>query len=105
MLFVSILYFAIAAIFIVVGILIFRGNTDLIHDYHQKNVKDFDGYGKGMGKGIISIGVFFLIGAVITLAVRGESGTIAGIIVALSGFFLSFIYILKVQKKYNGGLF
>lgn len=103
--FVSILYFAIAAIFIVVGILIFRGNTDLIHDYHQKNVKDFDGYGKGMGKGIISIGVFFLIGAVITLAVRGESGTIAGIIVSLSGFVLSLIYILKVQKKYNGGLF
>lgn len=103
--FVSILYFAIAAIFIVVGILIFRGNTDLIHDYHQKNVKDFDGYGKGMGKGIISIGVFFLIGAVVTLAVKGESGTIAGIIVALSGFFLSFIYILKVQKKYNGGIF
>lgn len=103
--FVSILYFAIAAIFIVVGILIFRGNTDLIHDYHQKNVKDFDGYGKGMGKGIISIGVFFLIGAVVTLAVRGESGTIAGIIVSLSGFVLSLIYILKVQKKYNGGLF
>lgn len=105
MLFVSILYFAIAAIFIVVGILIFRGNTDLIHDYHQKNVKDFDGYGKGMGKGVITIGVFFLIGAVVTLAVKGESGTIAGIIVALSGFFLSFIYILKVQKKYNGGIF
>lgn len=103
--FVSILYFAIAAIFIVVGILIFRGNTDLIHDYHQKNVKDFDGYGKGMGKGIISIGVFFLIGAVITLVVRGESGTIAGIIVSLSGFVMSLIYILKVQKKYNGGLF
>ena len=100
--FVSILYFAIAAIFIVVGILIFRGNTDLIHDYHQKNVKDFDGYGKGMGKGIISIGVFFLTGAVITLAVKGESGTIAGIVVALSGFVLSLIYILKVQKKYNG---
>lgn len=103
--FVSILYFAIAAIFIVVGILIFRGNTDLIHDYHQKNVKDFDGYGKGMGKGIISIGVFFLIGAVVTLAVRCESGTIAGIIVSLSGFVMSLIYILKVQKKYNGGLF
>ena len=58
-----------------------------------------------MGKGIISIGVFFLIGAVIALAVSSESGTIAGIIVSLSGFVLSFIYILKVQKKYNGGLF
>lgn len=101
----SIIYFAISVIFIIVGILIFRGNTDLIHDYHQKNVKDFGGYGKGMGKGIISIGVFFLIGAVIALAVSSESGTIAGIIVSLSGFVLSIIYILKVQKKYNGGLF
>lgn len=103
--FETIFYLVIAAIFIIIGILIFRGNTDLIHDYHQKNVKDFDGYGKGMGKGIISIGVFFLIGAVVTLAVRGESGTIAGIVVALSGFVMSLIYILKVQKKYNGGLF
>ncbi len=101
----SIIYFAIAVIFIIVGILIFRGNTDLIHDYHRKNVKDFDGYGKGMGKGIISIGVFFLIGAVIALAVSGESGTIAGIVTALSGFVLSIIYIFKVQNKYNGGLF
>lgn len=35
----SIIYFAIAAIFIIIGILIFRGNTDLIHDYHQKTLR------------------------------------------------------------------
>lgn len=103
--FEAILYFAIAAIFVVVGILIFCGNTNLIHDYHQKNVKDFKGYGRGMGKGFIGIGIFFLIGALIILAVNNETGTVAGIIVALSGFVLSLIYIIKVQIKYNGGLF
>lgn len=101
----SIIYFAIAVIFIIVGILIFRGNTDLIHDYHRKNITDFEGYGKGMGKGIISIGIFFLIGAVIILSVDGKSCTIAGIVTAFSGFVLSIIYIFKVQNKYNGGLF
>lgn len=103
--FEAILYLVISAIFIIIGILIFRGNTDLIHDYHRKNVTDFEGYGKGMGKGIISIGIFFLIGAVIILSVDGKSGTIAGIVTAFSGFVLSIIYIFKVQNKYNGGLF
>ncbi len=103
--FEAILYLALAAIFIVVGILIFRGNTDLIHNYHQKNVKDFDRYGKAMGKGVIGIGVFFLIGGIVSLAFKCEGGTVAGIIIVLSGFVLSLIYILRVQKKYNGGLF
>ncbi len=103
--FEAILYLALAAIFIVVGILIFRGNTDLIHNYHQKNVKDFDRYGKAMGKGVIGMGVPFLLGAIVSLCLNSDKGTIVGIVIVLSGFALSFIYILKVQKKYNGGLF
>ena len=103
--FEAILYFAIAVLFIVVGILIFRGNTGLIHDYHRKSVKDFDGYGKSMGKGVIGMGVPFLLGAIVSLCLNSDKGTIVGIVIVLSGFALSFIYILKVQKKYNGGLF
>ena len=42
MLIFTIIMFAAAALFLALGIAIFNGKTSLIHDYHQKNVKESD---------------------------------------------------------------
>lgn len=42
----SIVMLLTSAIFIPVGIMIYRGNTNLIHDYHQTKVTDKANYGK-----------------------------------------------------------
>ncbi len=101
----SIIYFVVSVIFIVVGILVFCGNTDLIHDYHRKNVKDFNGYGRGMGKCIIGMGVSFLSGAIIAILIKNDTGVLISVAAATVGFIIAFLFTLKVQKKYNGGLF
>ena len=46
----------VAAVFAVVGFLIFRGKTELIHSYHRENVTDMSGYGRTIGKSVIGIG-------------------------------------------------
>ena len=50
MLVYSIIMFLVAALFTVFGISIYKGKTDLIHDYHQTKVTDKSAYGKDFGK-------------------------------------------------------
>ena len=38
----AILMWGIAALFLLLGILIYRGKTELIHEYHRKKVKPED---------------------------------------------------------------
>ena len=95
-----------AILFILIGFEIFRGKTDLIHDYHQTKVKDKVGYGKAMGKAISGIGVSALISAIISLIPYNSQDQIAFIAtdIFVIGFIVSFILIFKAQKKYNGGI-
>lgn len=44
MLVYSIIMFLVAALFTVLGISIYKGKTDLIHDYHQTKVTDKSGF-------------------------------------------------------------
>ncbi len=56
----SIIMFLTATLFGVIGVAIYRGKTNLIHDYHQTNVTDKAAYGKSFGKAmfIISTALF-----------------------------------------------
>lgn len=99
------LMFAVALLFGCVALMIYRGNTKLIHDYHQSNVKDQKAYGRAFGKamGVIALSMFF--SGLISLL--GASDRIALIAVAIMviGLMGGIIALIKVQKNYNGGLF
>ena len=99
----AIIMFAVAAIFAVVAVQIYKGKTDLIHDYHQTKVTDKAGYGKAFGKamGIIA-GAMALSGAV---SLFGESAKLYPIGVLAAGLIAGIIAIVRVQRKYNGGVF
>lgn len=99
----AIIMFAVAAIFAVVAVQIYKGKTDLIHDYHQTKVTDKAGYGKAFGKamGIIA-GAMALSGAV---SLFGESAKWYPIGVLAAGLIVGIFAIIRVQKKYNGGVF
>ena len=101
----SIFMFVIAAFFLAAGIAIHKGNTKLIHDYHQTHVKESERqeYGRAFAKGLFSICATLLISGMIALF--GEEGAIAtaSLIVFLAGLIVSFVILAKVQKKYNGG--
>lgn len=89
----------------VVSISIYRGKTDLIHDYHQTKVKDKATYGRAFGKAMMVVSAALLLSGIIGLF--GDSERIAAVAVAvlLVGLILGIAWIVAVQIKYNKGIF
>ena len=94
---------ALSVAFGVVAVQIYRGKTDLIHDYHQTRVTDKIGYGKAFGKAMAVIAVAMaLSGAVSLFGERAMWGAVAVLVV---GLIIGIVAVAWVQKKYNGGVF
>jgi len=96
----SIILLAAAAALIVVGVLVYSGKTQLIHQYHRTRVKDMKAYGKAMGKALCLISVPLT--AVGVLALFTDSAWLTLILVV--GLAVSLVPLFIVQKKYNGGV-
>lgn len=103
----SIILLAVALLFLAVGIAIYRGNAKLIHDYHQENIKESEKpkYCRAFAKGMFVLAATLLISGVIPLVSQEGSFFIASFILLVLGLIASIIIFIKVQKKYNGGLF
>ena len=102
MLVYSIIMFLVAALFTVLGIAIYKGKTDLIHDYHQTKVTDKSAYGKAFGKAMLVIATVMLLSGIIGLF---EKLLILAVAILIIGFVLGMGCIVAVQKKYNKGVF
>lgn len=101
----SILLFLVAALLAWVGAMIYKGNTQLIHAYHQSKVSDADrpAYARAFAKGIFVLAAALLLSGV--LALWGASGMAVSLIMLFAGLLVSFILLYRVQKEFNGGLF
>lgn len=103
----SIIMFVTAVLFFALGVALYKGNTKLIHDYHQTNIKESERqeYGRAFAKGMFAICATLLISGIIALF--GEEGLIVAIslFVLAVGIIVSVMVLVKVQMKYNGGLF
>ena len=97
----AVIMLAVAALFGVLAYQIYKGRTELIHDYHQTRVKDKAAYGKSFGK------AFFLMA--VALGFSGLLAFFTHVAIALAVLFLGLALgiaaIIRVQKKYNGGVF
>lgn len=87
------------------GIAVLNGKTDIIHEYHCKNVSDLKNYGKAMGKALIGMGA----GSAIAVAVAAIWRTSIAIIIASVIFAVTmlaaFMVVEAIEKKYNGGMY
>ncbi len=101
----SLLMFACAVLFFIVGIRIYRGKTELIHEYHQTNVTDKAGYGKAMGKAMLGMGAVMAASGGISGFAASETMMLVSVAVLAAGILADLLIILYIQKKYNGGLF
>ncbi len=101
----STLMFLVTALLALVGAMIYRGNTHLIHAYHQSRIPDADkpAYARAFAKGIFVLAAALLLSGVIAL--WGSSGMPVSLIALFAGLLVSFTLLYRVQKKYNGGLF
>ena len=99
----GIIMFAIAAIFGVIAVQIYRGRTDLINDYHQTKVTDKAAYGKSFGKAMGIIAGALTLSGIVSLL--GQAVAWLAVTVLFAGLLAGIIAIFRVQKKYNGGMF
>ena len=97
----AVIMFATAALLGVLAVQIYKGNTNLIHDYHQKNVTDKAGYGKAFGKVMGVIAGAFALSGLFALVYWMTISMVA----LFGGLAVGIVLLLKVQKRYNGGLF
>ena len=102
MLLYSIIMFLVAALFTVLGIAIYKGKTDLIHDYHQAKVTDKSAYGKAFGKAMLVIATVMLLSGIIGLF---KNLLMLAVAILIIGLVIGIGCIVAVQKKYNKGVF
>lgn len=95
--------FAVAVVFGVLSLRIYKGKTELIHDYHQTKVKDKAAYGKAFGRALSVIAFAMAFSGKIALIGEGAMGYAVGMLVI--GLLIGIIEIVRVQKKFNGGVF
>lgn len=97
--------FAFAILFIIIGILIFHGKTNLIHSYHQTRVKNKAEYGKSFGKIMCGSSIPFLVSGAIPIFKQSDSAIITSICIFFVLFIICLIMFYRVQKKYNSDVF
>lgn len=101
----SVIMFVVAAALIVYGILVAKGNANLINSYREDRVKDKALYCKK-----ISHALFILAGTLAccgTIVLFGETDGIVllslGVLVV--GMVFGVVQLFRAQKKYGGGVF
>ena len=82
---------------LMVGALIYRDNTNLIHSDHQARVTDHTKYAKAFGRAIMGLSAPLIASGV--AALFGESMLFAILL------FAGLAVVIRVQRKYNGGVF
>ena len=102
MLLYSIIMFLVAVLFTVLGIAIYKGKTDLIHDYHQTKVTNKSAYGKAFGKAMLVIATVMLLSGIIGLF---KNLLVLAVAILIIGLVVGIGCIVAVQKKYNKGVF
>ena len=102
MLVYSVIMFIAAAVFAGMGIAIYKGRTDLIHDYHQTKVTDKAAYGKAFGKAMLLMAATLLVSGIIGLL---DDLAVLAVAVLILGLCAGAGCIVAVQRKYNQGVF
>ncbi len=85
----------------VVGILLYRGHTSLVHAHHRTHVRDHQGYGKAMGRATLALAAFLLAAGVLSLAMGEKSGGLYALPVVVMGLGVYAVLVLHAQRRYN----
>ena len=105
MVFYSVIMFLVAVPFLWVSIAIYRGKTDLIHDYHRTKVTDQKAYGKAFGRAMFIITAALFSSGILGLLGDPEKTAWVALAVLFAGLASGIAAIVAVQKKFNNGIF
>ncbi|MCQ2771065.1 MAG: hypothetical protein MJ236_04620 [Clostridia bacterium] len=99
----SIIMFLAASLFLFIGIKIHNGDHNLVHDYHQSNVKEDDlkKYNKNYACGMFISGFSLLASGIVALIGKERIFTTISIVVLLCGLLISIVIFVFTQYKFN----
>lgn len=101
----SIILFLAAIPMLKISISIYKGKTDLIHDYHRTKVTDKAAYGRAFGRAMMLNSAALLLSGIISLFGGSELISMIAVAVLFVGLFIGIAWIVAVQIKYNKGIF
>ena len=105
MLVYSVIMFLSTALLMLVSIAIYKGKTNLIHSYHQTKVADKSAYGRAFGKALFIVAMAPLFSGVIGLLGSSDTMAVISVAIVIIGIVIGMGFIVKVQMKYNKGIF
>ncbi len=105
MLLYSVIMFLVGTPLMGMSIAIYKGKTDLIHDYHQTKVTDHAAYGKAFGKAMFVVSLAVILSGIVGLLGNSEKTAMIAVAVLFVGLAIGIACIISVQKKFNNGLF
>ena len=101
----SIILFLAAVPMLIISISIYKGKTNLIHDYHQTKVTDKAAYGRAFGKAMLVAALALLLSGIVGLFGDSEPVAMIAVAVLFVGLSIGIACIVAVQIKYNKGVF
>lgn len=97
--------FVAAAALIVFGVLIGKGNANLINCYREERVKDKPLYCKKISQALFILAGTLVCSGIIGLFGETDSIVLLGLGVLVVGMLFGVVQLFRVQKKYGGGVF
>ena len=97
----AVLMWAIAALFLLFGLLIYRGKTGLIHEYHRERVRSED---MAFSTGLFALAGTLVLSGIVSLLWTLPGAVTASLVVLFVGLAASFAILWRVQRRYNGGM-
>lgn len=101
----SVIMFIVAASLIVFGVLIAKGNANLINCYREERVKDKALYCKKISQSLFILAGTLVCSGIIGLFGKADSIVLLGLGVLVVGMLFGVVKLFRVQKKYGGGVF
>ena len=93
------------AMMIIGGLRVYFTGIEYIYDYYTADVTDTAAYGRANGLALMIFALPTLICGVLQLILRTNLMVYISLAVLVIALFVSFYFFLRIQKKYNGGMF
>ena len=101
----SIIMFVVAAALIVFGVLIYKGNANLINCYREERVKDKALYCKKISQSLFILADTLVCSGVVALLAKTDAIVLLSLGVLVAGMIFGVVRLFHIQKKYGGGVF
>lgn len=99
----AVFLFVVAAIFCALAVSVYRGNNNLIHSYHQENVRpeEMQAYCRAFSKGLFAVVAGLVLSGGVALLGETTPIALASVGVLFAGLGVAFAILIRVQKRFN----